>query len=154
MWRPFPRLHVRSLRKLHVQTLAYDSDSPPLTHPALRIFKIIVDGETMSRSALLMAGITLITIPTIQHGGYFLLTSLRKSRQRIHGQPTSAELFPRRSRSRWRNCDSLARLPVACGFRRAPGIVGLGDKSGSTTIGDSYIRRVLSLDDACECKPT
>src|SRR5277367_1959841 len=93
MWRPFPRLHVRSLRKLHVQTLAYVSDSPPLTHPALRVFKIIVDGETMSRSALLMAGIILITIPTIQYGGYFLLTSLMKSRQRIMDNPLRQNFF-------------------------------------------------------------
>jgi hypothetical protein len=30
----------------------------------------------MTREARLMAGIILITIPTIQYGGYFLLTSL------------------------------------------------------------------------------
>jgi hypothetical protein len=30
----------------------------------------------MSRNARLMAGIILITVPTIQYGGYFLLTSL------------------------------------------------------------------------------
>src|SRR5215471_2231407 len=30
----------------------------------------------MSRDARLIAGITLITVPTIQYGGYFLLTSL------------------------------------------------------------------------------
>lgn len=30
----------------------------------------------MTRDARLIAGITLITIPTIQYGGYFLLTSL------------------------------------------------------------------------------
>ena len=30
----------------------------------------------MSREARMMAGIILITVPTIQYGGYFLLTSL------------------------------------------------------------------------------
>ncbi|HXW62861.1 MAG TPA: hypothetical protein VEJ45_09690 [Candidatus Acidoferrales bacterium] len=30
----------------------------------------------MTRDARLMSGITLITVPTIQYGGYFLLTSL------------------------------------------------------------------------------
>jgi hypothetical protein len=30
----------------------------------------------MTRNARLMAGIILITVPTIQYGGYFLLTSL------------------------------------------------------------------------------
>src|SRR5205807_7487994 len=33
-------------------------------------------GETMTREARLMSGIILITVPTIQYGGYFLLTSL------------------------------------------------------------------------------
>ena len=31
----------------------------------------------MTREARIMAGIILITVPTIQYGGYFLLTSLR-----------------------------------------------------------------------------
>lgn len=31
----------------------------------------------MTREARLMSGIILITVPTIQYGGYFLLTSLR-----------------------------------------------------------------------------
>lgn len=31
----------------------------------------------MTREAKIMAGITLITVPSIQYGGYFLLTSLR-----------------------------------------------------------------------------
>ena len=30
----------------------------------------------MTREARLMSGIVLITVPTIQYGGYFLLTSL------------------------------------------------------------------------------
>src|ERR1700756_355545 len=33
-------------------------------------------GEPMTREAKLMSGITLIILPTIQYGGYFLLTSL------------------------------------------------------------------------------
>src|SRR5262244_3799390 len=35
-----------------------------------------VEGETMTREARLMSGIILITVPTIQYGGYFLLISL------------------------------------------------------------------------------
>src|SRR5580700_934196 len=34
------------------------------------------EGETMTREARTMSGIILITVPTIQYGGYFLLTSL------------------------------------------------------------------------------
>jgi hypothetical protein len=33
-------------------------------------------GESMTREARLLSGIILITVPTIQYGGYFLLTSL------------------------------------------------------------------------------
>src|ERR1700686_4265600 len=33
-------------------------------------------GERMTREARLISGIILITVPTIQYGGYFLLTSL------------------------------------------------------------------------------
>jgi hypothetical protein len=33
-------------------------------------------GEAMTREARLLSGIILITVPTIQYGGYFLLTSL------------------------------------------------------------------------------
>jgi ABC-type multidrug transport system permease subunit len=37
---------------------------------------LCVEGEAMTREARLMSGIILITVPTIQYGGYFLLTSL------------------------------------------------------------------------------
>ncbi len=37
----------------------------------------------MTREARMFSGIILITVPTIQYGGYFLLTSLMN--QRIHG---------------------------------------------------------------------
>jgi hypothetical protein len=35
-----------------------------------------IEGEAMTREARIMSGIILITVPTIQYGGYFLLTSL------------------------------------------------------------------------------
>jgi hypothetical protein len=35
-----------------------------------------VEEEIMTREARLMSGTILITVPTIQYGGYFLLTSL------------------------------------------------------------------------------
>jgi hypothetical protein len=34
------------------------------------------EGESMTREARMISGIILITVPTIQYGGYFLLTSL------------------------------------------------------------------------------
>src|SRR5579872_6883958 len=36
----------------------------------------LIEGEIMTRDAKLMSGIILITVPTIQYGGYFLLTSI------------------------------------------------------------------------------
>src|SRR5439155_24657977 len=41
-----------------------------------RISSICVKGEFMTREARMMSGIIFITVPTIQYGGYFLLTSL------------------------------------------------------------------------------
>jgi hypothetical protein len=35
-----------------------------------------VEGENMTREAKIMAGIILITVPSIRYGGYFLLTQL------------------------------------------------------------------------------
>jgi Ni,Fe-hydrogenase I cytochrome b subunit len=39
--------------------------------------KVSQGGIFMTREARIMAGIILLTVPTIQYGGYFLLTSLR-----------------------------------------------------------------------------
>lgn len=47
----------------------------------------------MTREARLMSGIILITLPTIQYGGYFLLTSLMKQEQRVHGEPAPTEFL-------------------------------------------------------------
>jgi hypothetical protein len=74
----------------------------------------------MSRNARLMAGIILITIPTIQYGGYFPLTSLMNRGSGYMDNPLRQNSFPRRSRSRWRNCDSLTHLPVAADFTVLP----------------------------------
>jgi len=47
----------------------------------------------MSRNARLMAGIILITIPTIQYGGYFLLTSLMNRGSRYMDNPLRQNFF-------------------------------------------------------------
>ena len=47
----------------------------------------------MSRNARLMAGIILITIPTIQYGGYFLLTSLMDRSSRYMDNPLRQNFF-------------------------------------------------------------
>ncbi|HZQ23336.1 MAG TPA: hypothetical protein VFA89_11100 [Terriglobales bacterium] len=47
----------------------------------------------MTRDARLMSGIILITGPTIQYGGYFLLTSPMNKGSGYMGQPTPSELL-------------------------------------------------------------
>jgi len=50
-------------------------------------------GGTMSREAKLMCGIILITIPSIQYGGYFLLTSLIDKRSGYMENPLRQNFF-------------------------------------------------------------
>src|SRR4030088_1123667 len=47
----------------------------------------------MSREARLMCGIILITVPTIQYGGYFLLTSLRDKTSGYMDNPLRQNFF-------------------------------------------------------------
>ncbi len=47
----------------------------------------------MSRNARLMAGIILITVPTIQYGGYFLLTSLMDRSSHYADNPLRQNFF-------------------------------------------------------------
>jgi ABC-type multidrug transport system permease subunit len=65
----------------------------------------------MTREARLMSGIILITVPTIQYGGYFLLTSLMNKGKWLHGESAAAEFLSRRARPRGRHRDSFAGLP-------------------------------------------
>ena len=47
----------------------------------------------MTREAKLMSGITLIVVPTIQHGGYFLLTSLMNKNSGYMDNPLRQNFF-------------------------------------------------------------
>jgi hypothetical protein len=47
----------------------------------------------MTREARLLSGIILITVPTIQYGGYFLLTSLRDKASRYVDNPLRQNFF-------------------------------------------------------------
>ena len=47
----------------------------------------------MTRDARLMSGIVLITIPTIQYGGYFLLTSLMNKSSGYMDNPLRQNFF-------------------------------------------------------------
>jgi hypothetical protein len=50
-------------------------------------------GESMTREARLMSGIILITVPTIQYGGYFLLTSLMSKTSGYMENPLRQNFF-------------------------------------------------------------
>ena len=50
-------------------------------------------GESMTREARLLSGIILITIPTIQYGGYFLLTSLMSKTSGYMENPLRQNFF-------------------------------------------------------------
>jgi hypothetical protein len=52
-----------------------------------------VGGEIMTREARLMSGIILITVPTIQYGGYFLLTSLMNKGSGYMDNPLRQNFF-------------------------------------------------------------
>jgi len=47
----------------------------------------------MTREARIMAGVILITVPTIQYGGYFLLTSLMNRTSHYMDNPLRQNLF-------------------------------------------------------------
>ena len=47
----------------------------------------------MTREATLMSGIILITVPSIQYGGYFLFTSLMDGRSRYMDNPLRQNFF-------------------------------------------------------------
>ena len=49
--------------------------------------------ETMTRDARLMSGIILITVPTIQYGGYFLLSSLMNKTSGYMENPLRQNFF-------------------------------------------------------------
>jgi hypothetical protein len=67
----------------------------------------------MTREARIMSGIILITFPTIQYGGYFLLTSLMTKGSGYIDNPLQPEFFPCRACPRGRHCDSVPDLPSA-----------------------------------------
>jgi hypothetical protein len=52
-----------------------------------------LSGESMTREARLLSGIILITVPTIQYGGYFLLTSLANRESGYMDNPLRQNFF-------------------------------------------------------------
>jgi hypothetical protein len=53
----------------------------------------IEEEKSMTREARLMSGIILVTVPTIQYGGYFLLTSLMNKNSGYMDNPLRQNFF-------------------------------------------------------------
>jgi hypothetical protein len=104
----------------------------------------------MTREARLMSGIILITVPTIQYGGYFLLTSLMNKGSGYMGEPAAPEFLSRRARPRGRHRDSFAGLPDTRGRSSASRSPSLVRSNRSAAIGDSHFGGVLFLDAATD----
>jgi hypothetical protein len=69
-----------------------DVDSVHIGRP-METLKTFRKGEPMTREARVMAGIILITAPTIQYGGYFLLTSLMNKNSGYMENPLRQNFF-------------------------------------------------------------
>jgi hypothetical protein len=67
----------------------------------------------MTREARIMSGIILITVPTIQYGGYFLLTSLMTKGSGYIDNPLRQNFFRAGHAHAGVICDSVADLPSA-----------------------------------------
>ena len=97
----------------------------------------------MTREARTMTGIILITVPTIQYGGYFLLTSLMDRSSRYMDNPLRQNFLSRRSRPRWCHRNSVLDLPGAgrCGDPSdAIAVAGTDWRAGG---GDSHTAGLL-----------
>jgi hypothetical protein len=99
----------------------------------------------MTREARMMSGIILITVPAIQYGGYFLLTSLMNKGSGYMENPLRQNFFSRRARPRGRDRDSFAGLPDARGWRSASRPSSLVRSNRSAARGDSHFVGVLLL---------
>jgi hypothetical protein len=93
-----------------------------------------------------MSGIILITVPMIQYGGYFLLTSLMSKTSGYMDKSPASELLPCGARSCRRHCDSFARLSDTCGLSGSPLPTCLVGPYRSASLSDPHICGILFLD--------
>lgn len=108
----------------------------------------------MTREARLLSGIILITVPSIQYGGYFLLTSLMDKTSGYMDKPAAPELFSCRSRARWSYCHSLAGVsgPGGCGVASRFAVVDRTDRRSTSR--NSHPRRIFLVDVVTRRHPT
>jgi hypothetical protein len=96
----------------------------------------------MTREARLMSGIILITVPTIQYGGYFLLTSLMSKGSGYMENPLRQNFF-RAGHAHAGVIVTLAHLPNACGRGGAAHATCLVCSNRGATLCDSHLGGIL-----------
>jgi hypothetical protein len=100
----------------------------------------------MTREARMMSGIILITVPTIQYGGYFLLTSLMTRGSGYMDNPLRQNFFRAGHAHAGVIVHSVPDLPSAGGCGRASQFIALGSPNRSSTGCDSHFVGLLFLD--------
>lgn len=105
----------------------------------------------MTREARLMSGIILITVPTIQYGGYFLLTSLINKGSGYMENPLRQNFF----RAGHAHAGVIVILSLICQVLADAAILStpcaLVRSNRSAACGDSYFLGVLFLRVATDC---
>src|SRR5207249_370056 len=100
----------------------------------------------MTREARMISGIILITVPTIQYGGYFLLTSLMNKSSGYMENPLRQNFF----RAGHAHAGVIVILSLVCQILAdsavLPSPLVWVVRIGGASLGDPHIRRVLFLD--------
>ena len=102
----------------------------------------------MTREARLMSGIILITVPTIQYGGYFLLTSLMDKGSGYMENPLRQNFF----RAGHAHAGVIVILSLVCQILADSAVLPfsacLAGAYRSASLGDPHIGGILFLDAA------
>jgi len=102
----------------------------------------------MTPDSRLMSGIILITVPTIQYGGYFLLTSLMSKSSGYMENPLRQNFF----RAGHAHAGVIVILSLVCQILAdsavLPSPLAWFVRIGSAFVGNSHIGRILFLDAA------
>ena len=108
----------------------------------------------MTREARLLSGIILITVPTIQYGGYFLLTSLVNRGSGYMDNPLRQNFF----RAGHAHAGVIVILSLVCQLlvdaAVLPSTLVVGRSNRSAAFRDSHLRWILLLNAAANSYST
>ena len=105
----------------------------------------------MTCEARVMSGIILITVPTIQYGAYFLLTSLMNKNSGYMENPLRQNFFSRWARTCRRYRDSLAHLSDARGCGSATHTPPLVCPNRNTAVRNSNFGGIFLFGATTDC---